>query len=72
VPPEEADQWFEYWVTERFAWYLSLGIPESQLRLRHHQADELSHYSAATADVEFLFPGAGTSWRASPTAPTST
>ena len=30
--------------------------PTSELRLRHHDADELSHYSAATADVEFLFP----------------
>ena len=26
------------------------------LRLRAHDADELSHYSAGTSDVEFLFP----------------
>ncbi len=56
VPPEEADKWFHYWLDERMRWYLDLGIPESKLRLRHHQADELSHYSTATADVEFLFP----------------
>ena len=56
VPPDEADKWFQYWLDERFRWYLDLGIPESKLRLRHHDADELSHYSAATADVEFLFP----------------
>ena len=56
VPPAEADQWFEYWLDERFRWYTGLGIPEAELRLRHHDADELSHYSAATADVEFLFP----------------
>ncbi len=56
VPPDEADRWFEYWCTERFRWYAALGIPEDQLRLRHHGADELSHYSAATADVEFRFP----------------
>ena len=56
VPPTEADQWFEYWLDERFRWYIDLGIPEDELRLRHHDADELSHYSAATADVEFLFP----------------
>ena len=37
-------------------WYTDLGIPADRLRLRHHAADELSHYSAATADVEFLFP----------------
>jgi glycyl-tRNA synthetase len=56
VPPDEADKWFHYWLGERMRWYLDLGIPESKLRLRHHQADELSHYSTATADVEFLFP----------------
>jgi len=56
VPPHEAPHWFEYWLGERMAWYLDLGIPDHRIRLRHHDADELSHYSAATADVEFLFP----------------
>src|SRR5579863_2195026 len=56
VPPDEADKWFEYWLGERMGWYLGLGIPEGKLRLRHHDPDELSHYSAGTADVEFLFP----------------
>jgi glycyl-tRNA synthetase len=56
VPPADAEKWFEYWLDERFRWYLDLGIPTDKLRLRHHDADELSHYSAATADVEFLFP----------------
>ena len=56
VPPGEAQHWFEYWLGERMAWYLDLGIPEAMIRLRHHDADELSHYSAGTADVEFLFP----------------
>ncbi len=56
VPPADAGQWFDYWLDERFRWYLGLGIPEAELRLRHHDPDELSHYSAGTADVEFLFP----------------
>ena len=56
VPPDEADKWFEYWLDERMRWYLDLGIPAERLRLRHHEAGELSHYSTATADVEFLFP----------------
>jgi glycyl-tRNA synthetase len=56
VPPAEAQTWFDYWLDERFRWYLDLGIPPEKLRLRHHDADELSHYSAGTADVEFLFP----------------
>ena len=56
VPPAEADRWFEYWVEERYRWYLDLGIPEEQLKLRPHDPDELSHYSAGTTDIEFLFP----------------
>ncbi len=56
VPPAEADEWYRYWCQERYQWYLDHGMPESQLRLRPHDADELSHYSSGTSDVEFLFP----------------
>jgi glycyl-tRNA synthetase len=56
VPPDEAQQWYEYWCNERFNWYLSLGMPAEQIRLRPHDADELSHYSSGTSDVEFMFP----------------
>jgi glycyl-tRNA synthetase len=56
VPPAEAPKWFEYWCQERYRWYIDLGIPEEQLRLRPHDPDELSHYSAGTSDVEFLYP----------------
>jgi glycyl-tRNA synthetase len=56
VPPEDAQRWYEYWCTERYQWYLDHGMPESLLRLRAHDADELSHYSSGTSDVEFLFP----------------
>ena len=56
VPPADSQQWFDYWLAERFRWYLELGIPEDKLRLRHHEPSELSHYSRGTADVEFLFP----------------
>src|SRR2546421_3298119 len=56
VPPAEANTWFEYWCAERMAWYQGLGIPEDRLRLREHDVEELSHYSARTADVEFAFP----------------
>ncbi len=56
VPPEEANDWYEYWIRERHQWYLDLGIPEEQIRLRPHDDDELSHYSSGTSDVEFLFP----------------
>jgi len=56
VPPGDGPKWHDYWLAERFRWYLELGIPEQKLRLRHHDPAELSHYSAGTADVEFLFP----------------
>ena len=36
VPPEDGAQWYEYWCQERFRWYIDLGIPEDQLRLRPH------------------------------------
>jgi glycyl-tRNA synthetase len=54
--PSEADEWFQYWLDRRFAWYLDLGIGEERLRLRHHENDELSHYSSGTADIEYMFP----------------
>ncbi len=56
VKPEEASQWFDYWVEERLRWYKSLGIAEQHLRTRPHEQDELSHYSVATTDIEYLFP----------------
>jgi glycyl-tRNA synthetase len=56
VPPADAQRWFEYWLDQRFNWYLGLGIPETHLRKRFHEADELSHYSNQTADIEFLYP----------------
>ena len=56
VPPDEADQWFEYWLAHRVAWHLDLGIKPTHLRTRLHDADELSHYSSRTADLEFLYP----------------
>jgi len=56
VPPAEAREWFRYWVDERVAWHLRYGIRESHLRVRPHDPDELSHYSAATSDIEYLFP----------------
>ena len=38
VPPDEAATWFEYWLEQRFSWYLELGIPETHLRKRFHEA----------------------------------
>ncbi len=56
VPPAEADEWYRYWIDERLGWYRRYGLRESHLRVRAHEADELSHYSRATSDIEYLFP----------------
>jgi glycyl-tRNA synthetase len=56
VPPDQADRWYEHWLEERLDWYVRLGIEREHLRLRAHDADELSHYSSATSDVEYLYP----------------
>jgi glycyl-tRNA synthetase len=56
VPPDDSAKWFEYWVAERYRWYVEHGIPEELLRIRPHEPDELSHYSIGTSDVEFHYP----------------
>jgi glycyl-tRNA synthetase len=66
VPPDETERWFEHWLAERERWYEDLGLRPDHLRLRAHDHDELSHYSTATSDVEYLFPstapGGGARW----------
>jgi glycyl-tRNA synthetase len=54
--PEDAEQWHRYWLDARMRWYRNLGMTAEHLRLRPHEADELSHYSSATSDVEYRFP----------------
>ncbi len=54
--PAEGTKWFEHWIEARHAWYMNLGMTPEHLRIRPHDDDELSHYSAGTVDVEYLFP----------------
>lgn len=54
--PAASAQWYQYWRDRRFAWYTALGLKSEKLRLRDHSADELSHYSRGTADIEYGFP----------------
>ena len=56
VPPADSATWYDYWCSTRMQWYIDLGIPAEMLRLRAHDADELSHYSSGTSDIEFKFP----------------
>ncbi|MCL2046192.1 MAG: glycine--tRNA ligase [Oscillospiraceae bacterium] len=56
-------EWFEYWRAYCRDWLLSLGLREENMRMRDHEKEELSHYSNATTDFEFLFPfGWGELW----------
>ncbi|MBE7036745.1 MAG: glycine--tRNA ligase [Ruminococcaceae bacterium] len=61
--PGEDLKWFQYWKDYCVNWLLSLGIKMENLKLRDHSQEELSHYSNATTDVEFMFPfGWGELW----------
>ena len=56
-------EWFLYWKEQCKNFLLSLGMKEENMRLRDHAPEELSHYSNATTDIEFLFPfGWGELW----------
>ena len=54
--PADSAAWYRYWRDRRWNWYLSLGLTAGKLQLREHEADELSHYSVGTADIEYAFP----------------
>jgi glycyl-tRNA synthetase len=56
-------EWFSYWKDFCANFLKSLGLREEHLKLRDHRQEELSHYSNATTDIEYLFPfGWGELW----------
>lgn len=56
-------EWFDYWRAFSHQWLLDLGILEENLRFRDHAKEELSFYSLATTDIEYLYPfGWGELW----------
>lgn len=61
--PDTDLEWFAYWKQFCIDWLMNLGIKEEEMRVRDHDAAELSFYSKATTDIEFLFPfGWGELW----------
>ena len=56
VPPGDAAEWHAYWIEQRLNWHLRLGLRPSHVRVRAHTGEELSHYSTATSDIEYLYP----------------
>ena len=61
--PDTDMEWFHYWRQFCKDWLISLGMKEEEMRMRDHDAAELSFYSKGTTDIEFLFPfGWGELW----------
>ena len=61
--PDTDLEWFDYWRSFCHKWLLDLGMKDECLRLRDHSPEELSFYSKATTDFEFMFPfGWGELW----------
>ena len=56
-------EWFGYWKDYCWNFLMSLGVNKENLRIRDHGQEELSFYSNATSDIEYLFPfGWGELW----------
>ena len=50
------EEWHAYWLAEQLMWYHSVGLGFEEIKIREHKKDELSHYSSATFDVDYMFP----------------
>src|SRR4051812_48355203 len=59
VPPSEDEKWFDYWLEQRWNWYVDLGITVDNLRYFEHPKEKLSHYSKRTVDIEYRFAFGG-------------
>ncbi|MFG2058811.1 glycine--tRNA ligase [Micromonospora sp. NPDC048930] len=60
VEPGTDEKWHEYWLQERWNWYLDLGLSADNLRFYEHPKEKLSHYSKRTVDIEYRFQFGGT------------
>jgi glycyl-tRNA synthetase len=60
VEPGTDDEWHEYWLQERWNWYVGLGIRAENLRYYEHPKEKLSHYAKRTVDIEYRFGFGGT------------
>ncbi len=62
VKPGEDEEWHEYWLKQRWDWYVDLGMNPENLRFFEHPKEKLSHYSKRTVDIEYKFEFAGSTW----------
>ncbi|MDI2097950.1 glycine--tRNA ligase [Ruicaihuangia caeni] len=59
VEPGTDEEWHQYWIDQRFNWYVDLGIDADNLRLFEHPKEKLSHYAKRTVDIEYRFGFSG-------------
>jgi glycyl-tRNA synthetase len=62
VRPGTDEDWHQYWIDQRQAWYIGLGLNQELVRLYEHPKDKLSHYSKRTVDIEYRYDFPGTLW----------
>ena len=62
VKPGSDEEWHEYWIKNRLAWFTGLGVNAENLRLYDHPADKRSHYSKRTVDIEYRYDFTGVEW----------
>ncbi|QSB13177.1 glycine--tRNA ligase [Natronosporangium hydrolyticum] len=60
VEPGTDEEWLEYWLQQRWDWYVDLGLSPDNLRRFEHPPEKLSHYSKRTVDIEYRFQLGGT------------
>ena len=62
VKPGTDEEWHEYWLQNRWDWYIDLGLNPDNLRFLEHPKEKLSHYSKRTVDIEYRFLFSGSEW----------
>jgi glycyl-tRNA synthetase len=62
VQPGTDEQWHDYWLDQRWDWYVDLGLNPENMRRFEHPKEKLSHYSKRTVDIEYRFRFAGSEW----------
>lgn len=62
VKPGTDEEWHDYWLDQRWNWYVDLGMNPENMRRFEHPKEKLSHYSKRTVDIEYRFTFAGNEW----------
>ena len=62
VKPGTDEEWHDYWINTREAWFQDLGLSKENVRRYEHPADKRSFYSKRTVDLEYRFDFPGSEW----------